>query len=130
MTDGASKPSSVMSLCERHREIDQQREQLYHRLADIEAMLADRHAWFKLTRVQRRALPAAQGLYDMEDELERLDRESAQLVVDLQNAPALSVKDVIAKLGVVARVIEPDDYSDAYVVLTHAITELNMSGLK
>lgn len=128
MTDGTSKPSSVMSLCERHCRIDQRREQLYHRLAVVEAMLADRHAWFKLTRVQRRALPAARIFYDMEDELEQLDRESAQLVVDLQNAPALSVKDVIAKLGVVARVIEPDDCSDAYAVLTNAISELKALG--
>lgn len=128
MTPGARRLPSVTSLCERHREIDQRREQLYPLLGDTEAMLADRHAWFKLTRVQRRALPAAQVLYDLEHELEQLDRESAQIVVDLQSLPAVSLKDAIAKLDAVARVIEPDDYSDAHAVLTTAITELKMLG--
>lgn len=124
MTLGDPKRVSVLSLCQCHHEIDRRREQLYDLLADIEAMLVDHHAWFQLTRVQRRALPAAQILYDTEDELEQLDRESAQLVIDLQSAPALSVCEAIAKLDVVARVIEPDDYPNAHAVLARAIDEL------
>jgi hypothetical protein len=53
-----------------------------------------------------------------------LGHEGAQLVVDLQAMPACSLQEAIAKLEVVARVIEPDDYADAHAVLCKAIEEL------
>lgn len=76
------------------------------------------HAWFELTRVQRRAPPAAQIMYDMEDELEQLQRESADLVIALQSLSAIiSLAEATAKLDVVARVIDPDEYSYAHAAL-------------
>jgi hypothetical protein len=113
-----------MALCERHRSIDMRMDQLHKLLGDVESMLADRHSWFELTRVQRRVLPAAQSFYELEDELEQLGHESAQLVVDLRDVPAASLPEAIAKLEVVARVIEPDDYPDAHAVLAGTIEEL------
>jgi hypothetical protein len=118
------KYTSVMALCERHRLIDLRQEEIHELLGDLEAMLADRHSWFDLSRVQRRKLPAAQPFYDLEDELEQLGRESAQLVIDLRDLPASSLIDAIAKLEVVARVMEPDDYPDAHELLTQAIAEV------
>lgn len=124
MSDIANKTASVMALCERHRSIDLRGEEIHQLLGDLEAMLVDHHSWFNLTRVQRRQLPAAQPFYDLEDELEQLGYESAQLVADLCDLPASSSIEVIAKLGVVARVIEPDDYPDAHALLTQAIVDL------
>ncbi len=111
-------------MCGRHREIDERMDRIHSQLGDIETMLGNRYAWFSLTRVQRRALPAAQALYDLEDELNRLGHESAQLVIGLQDTSARSLHEAIAKLEVVARVIEPDDYADAHAVLVQAIDEL------
>ena len=124
MSDVANKVPSVTALSERHRSIDLRQGEIHELLCDLEAMLADRHSWFDLTRVQRRQLPAAQPFYDLEDELEQLGHESARLVVDLHELPARSLIEAIAKLEVVARVIEPDDYPDAHALLTQAIAEL------
>lgn len=124
MSAGLGKSASVMALCERHLSIDIRERELHGLLGDLESILADRHRWFDLTRVQRRALPAAQAFHDLEDELEQLGRESAQLVNALRNAAAFSLSEVTAKLEVVLRVIEPDDYPDAYAVFERAVAEL------
>lgn len=124
MSDIADKYTSVMALCERHRLIDLRQEEIHQLLGHLEVVLADSHSWFDLTRVQRRQLPAAQPFYDLEDELEQLGHESAQLVIDLRDLPASSLIEAIAKLEVVARVIEPDDYPDAHGLLTHILADL------
>lgn len=120
----ADKSPSVMGLCERHRWIDLRQGEIHELLGELEAMLADRHSWFDLTRVQRRRLPVAQPFYDLEDELEQLGHESARLVVDLHELPARSLIEAAAKLETVARVIEPDDYPDAHALLMQTIAEL------
>jgi hypothetical protein len=124
VNSGKSDGPLVMALCGRHREINECMDRIHNHLGDAEVRLENQYAWFSLTRVQRRALPAAQALYDLEDELNRLGRESAQLVIGLQAAPACSLQEAIAKLEVVARVIEPDDYPGAHAVLVQAIEEL------
>lgn len=124
MSDIADRCYSVIALCERHRSYDVRQAEIHRLLGDLEATLAERHRWFELTRVQRRQLPAAQPFYDLEDDLEQLGHASAQLVADLQDLPASSLIEAIAKLEVVARVIEPDDYPDAHTVLTNTIEEL------
>lgn len=124
MSNTPDKFDSVMALCERHRSNDLRQLEIHRLLGDLEVMLADHHNWFDLTRVQRRQLAAAQPFYDLEDELEQLGHESAQLVIDLRDLPASSLIEAIAKLEVVARVIESDDYPDAHAVLTDCITDL------
>jgi hypothetical protein len=124
MSDIADKSPSVTALCERHRSIDFRQGEIHELLGDLEAVLADHHSWFDLTRVQRRQLPAAQPFYDLEDELEQLGQERARLVADLHELPASSLIEAVAKLEVVARVIEPDDYPDAHALLTQIIADL------
>ncbi len=113
-----------MALCERHRANDLRQLEIHRLLGDLEVMLSEHHRWFDLTRVQRRELPAAQPFYALEDELEQLGHEGAQLVIDLRYRPASTLIEAIAKLEVVARVIEPDDYPDAHALLRQAIEEL------
>jgi len=124
MSNIADKFDSVVALCDRHRSNDLRQLEIHRLLGDLEVVLAEQHSWFDLTRVQRRQLPAAQAFYDLEDELEQLGHESAQLVADLGDLPASSMVEAIAKLEVVARVIEPDDYPDAHAVLTETIQDL------
>ncbi len=116
--------TSVLRLCDRLREIGEREDQLYGLMGDVEVMLARNHAWLELTGTQRRALPAAKILYDTEDELDDLGRENADLVVALQLLPATSLAEAKAKLEVVARVLHPDDYPQAYAILSNTITEM------
>lgn len=124
MSDHANKSPSVIALCERHRSVDLRQAQMHQLLGKLEEMLADRHNWFELRRVQRRHLWAARPFHDLEDELEEQEQEAAQLVVDLRDLPAVSLREAIAKLEVVARVIEPDDYPDAHAVLAGTVADL------
>lgn len=124
MSNITDKSDSVMALCERHRSNDLRQLEIHRLLGELEEVLAERHNWFALTRMQRRQLAAAQPFYDLEDELEQLGHESAQLVIGLRDLPASSSIEAIAKLEVVARVIEPDDYPNAHAVLTTAIEDL------
>jgi hypothetical protein len=124
MSDDANKSPPVIALCERHRSADLRQAQIHQLLGKLEEMLADRHNWFELTRVQRRHLWAARPFHDLEDELEEQEQEAAQLVLDLRDLPALSLREAIAKLEVVARVIEPDDYPDAHAVLAGTVADL------
>ena len=124
MTPEDRNRTSVLSLCDRHRDIEARQDELQNQLGDIESILVKHHRWFELSRVERRTLPAAQIMYDMEDELEHLQSESAKLVINLQSTPAESTHEVIAKLQVVARVILPDDYPDAHELLTGTIARL------
>lgn len=124
MSGVADKSVSVIALCERHRLIGLRQGEIHELLGDLEAMLSDRHSWFDLTRVQRRHLPAAQPFHDLEDELEQLGHESAQVVTDLRDLPSSSMMEAIAKLEVIARVIEPDDYPDAHALLAETIADL------
>ncbi len=117
--------ASLMSLCERHRAIAEREDQLHSLLGDVERMLAENHDWLQLTRVQRRALPAAQIMYDMEDELEAVGRESTEIIIALQSHPAASLPEALAKLEIVAHVIDPDDYPYAYAVLAGTIADLS-----
>lgn len=125
MSTDQSEQSSVMALCDHHRSMDLRQNEIHQLLGSLEEMLADRHRWFDLTRVQRRQLPAAQSFYDLEDELEQLRLESAQLVTRLREVPASSLIEAVAKLEVIARVIGPDDYVDAHGILTQTIADLS-----
>jgi hypothetical protein len=58
-----------MALCRRHREINESLDRIHNQLGDTEAWLESQYAWLSLTRMQRRAIPAAQALYELEDEL-------------------------------------------------------------
>lgn len=77
--------------------------------------------------MQRRTLPEALPFYDLEDELEQLADESANLVTVLQKLPTTSLAEVIAKLEVVVRMIEPDDYPDAHVLLVGTMADLKVT---
>ena len=124
MTEPDEPPLSVLALCNRHLQIETRLIQLHELLGKAEDMLVAKNRWFDLTRVQRRTLPAAKVYYDLEDELEALQGDWAQLVIDLIDMPAASTEEAVAKLEVVARVIEPDDYPYAHAVLEGAIEDL------
>ena len=124
MSEESDRHPSLPAVCESYLAIENRLDQLYTLSAKAEELLAAKHGWFTLTRVQRRTLPAAQVYYDLEDEVEELQGASSQLVIDLVDMPARSLDEAVAKLEVVARVIEPADYPYAHAVLAGAIKDL------
>ncbi len=60
----------------------------------------------------------------IDDEIERIASQSAAIVRKLGDSPTRTLGGAIAKLNVVAHVIDPDDYPSAHDVLLGAIEDL------
>lgn len=103
-----------------HRE----NERLHRRWGDVEAWLADNHNWFKLTEAQRRALPAARTLYDIDDRFAVLSKTRPRTMRRLRRTPATSIAGAIGKLRVVAAAIDPEEFPSAHRLLEATIGDL------
>jgi hypothetical protein len=119
-----TRADAIVELCNNYLALEERREQLLVLSGDVEAALADNYNWFSLTRVQRRAVSEAKALYDIDDELEQIGETTSKLIQKLGRMRAQNVFAAIAKLEVVAREIESDDYPPAHAVLRGAISDL------
>ena len=99
-------------------------ERLHRRWGDVEAWLADKHDWFKLTEPQQRALPAARKLYDIDDRFAVLTKERPRTMRRLRRTPATSIAGAIGKLQVVAAAIDPEEFPSAHRLLEATIGDL------
>jgi hypothetical protein len=129
----AAAPASVdpvLVLTEHYGDLDRRKDVLLRRWGRIEARLARRFDWFKLSEAERRALPQAQELHAIDAEIERIGKESVYVLRRLRAVPARTLEGAIAKLGVVADMIEPDDYPSAHRVLLGAIADLQALGAR
>lgn len=128
---GASAAAAAPSLADpvllitaHYADLSARQEGLLRRWGRIEARLVRECVWFTLSKAEQRALPQAQALYVIDAELERIGRESVQVLRRLRTIPARTFEGAIAKLGGVADVIEPDDYPSAHRALLGAISDL------
>ena len=94
------------------------------RWGDHEAWLADNRNWFVLSKADQKAVPEARLLQAIDDEYDRCVREGAGIVRRLRSIPAISVAGAVAKLSVVAEVIDPEDYPAAHRVLLATMADL------
>lgn len=94
------------------------------RWGDHEAWLADNRNWFVLSKADQKAVPEAGLLQAIDDEYDRCVREGASIVRRLRSIPAISVAGAVAKLSVVAEVIDPEDYPAAHRVLLATMADL------
>ena len=118
-----TEPESAVLLCRRYIEIEERCEELMRRWGDLEAFLAEHHAWFKLTPAQQQALPAAHQLNAIDEELEQLARERPLIMRRLHRTPASTAEGAIGKLAVLAVEIEPDDCPSAHRMLLSAMAD-------
>lgn len=126
----AAAADPVLLLCAHYGELARRQEFLMRQWGDREAWLGDNRDWFRLSKVEQRALPEAQVLYAIDEEYESCVRAGVRIVRRLRAVPALTVEGTAAKLSVVAEVIDPEDYPGAHRVLLSAIEDLRAIGRK
>ncbi|MEQ1812458.1 MAG: hypothetical protein ABL889_21190 [Terricaulis sp.] len=126
----AAATDPVLVLCAHYGELAHRQERLMRQWGDREAWLGDNRDWFNLSKAEQRALPEAHLLYAIDDEYDRCVRAGVRIVRRLRAVPALTVEGAVAKLSVVAEVIDPEDYSGAHRILLSTIEDLRLIGRK
>lgn len=125
--DSAAKAADadpVVVLCAHYGDLIRRQEWLMRRWGDHEAWLAQNRDWFVLGQADRKLVPEAGLLQAIDEEYDRCVRQGARIVRQLRSVPAMSVRGAAAKLGVVAEVIDPEDYPAAHRVLLAVIADL------
>ena len=126
----ATAADPALLLCVHYGELARRQELLMRLWGDREAWLGDNRDWFKLSKAEQRALPEAQLLYAIDSEYDRCIRAGVRIVRRLRAVPALTVDGAVAKLSVVAEVIDPEDYPAFHRILLNTIEDLRAIGRK
>ena len=110
--------------CARWLRLNAHIERLQARWARLEAWLVKEHSWSQLSDPERRALPWAQELADIDGCLDLLfeKRDALLAAVPATGSPAL--ESVIAKLAVTERLIWPDDHPEAHALIAGSVQDL------
>lgn len=104
--------------------IDGRISRLQRRWARLESYLADQHNWFRLSDAERRTLPAAHELRDIDRMLELLFEQREALLSKLPVRGASSLEVVVARLAVAERLIWRDDFPEAHAMIAGAREDL------
>jgi hypothetical protein len=123
MLPGA-EPDPLIARCADWLAIDLESDRLSRRWAALEARLVEECRWFSLSEAERRRLPEAAEMFEIEERLDRLSEELEQRLESLTRLKATDLHGAASKLVVAARVLRHDAgpthglVADAVQVLT------------
>ena len=86
--------------------------------------MIENHRWFQLSRSERRALPEAREMFEIDDAIEPLFRRREKLLPRVAKAAARDPNGIAAKLAVAAIEIHPDENEVMHRLLDGALREL------
>lgn len=95
---------------------------------EIESRLVKRFGWANLSKKARRALPAARPLFQVEADLDVLERRRTRILNQLVEAPARTLPDVLGKLRVLSEMVKTLDQPLASALLKAAVADLEGLG--
>ena len=101
----ATRPDPLVARCAEWLAIDLESDRLSLRWAALETRLVDECGWFSLSNVERRGLPQAAEMFEIEERLDRLSDEREQRLAALASLRAQDLQGVAGKLAVGARVL-------------------------
>lgn len=110
--------------CENWLALRAEHERLARRWSRLEAKLAREHNYLKLSRRQQRALPAAQELSDIDDQLEELHEQQQTLLALLPTLVATSPLGLAGKLAVAAIEVCPEENEEAHRLIASILRDL------
>lgn len=119
-----AEPDPLVARCTDWLAADFERDRLSRRWAALEAWLAEERRWFSLSEAERRRLPEAAEMFEIEERLDRLSEELEQRLESLTHLKATDLHGAASKLVVAARVLLHDAgpshglVADAVKVLT------------
>jgi len=114
----------VASTCARWLRLNAHIERLQTRWAQLESWLIREHSWLQLTAAERRALPWAQELDDIDGCLDLLLEKRDALLAAMPAAGSPTLESVIAKLAVTERLIWPEDHPEAHALIAGSVQDL------
>lgn len=112
-----------VAACERWLAIDFEIDRLAQQWARLETQMAREFGWFSLSQVERRALPQAAEMFEIEERLDRLSDEREHRLTSLAKLKAKDLHGVASKLAIAARVLRHDG-GPAHQLVADAVNAL------
>lgn len=109
--------SRLIALCQDWLAVNADVQSCALRWGEVEARLAARHDWFKLTEAARRSLTEARELYAIDQQIEALTHRRNCLLNDLLKLRVCSQKAAAARISVAAELIAEEDFPEAHALL-------------
>lgn len=100
-----AQPDPLVARCADWLAADVESDRLSHRWAALEARLAEECRWFSLSEAERRRLPEAAEMFEIQERLDRLAEELDQRLEALARSKAKDLHGAASKLVVAARVL-------------------------
>lgn len=104
--------------------LKQREEILTARWSTIESWLVEQFDWGNLSEEEQQALPEAQELREIDDQLDQLEEERLTCRARLLNLPPATLEGTLGKLRALADLIEPADQPFLHQHLLMAMDEL------
>lgn len=91
----------------------------------LETFLFKHHDWPRLTTAEQRRLPQAAPLFEMDRRLSALHEQRQDLLPEIQASAASTRNGTLAKLEVLASILDLTDHPDAHALLRSALSDIN-----
>lgn len=112
-----------VAVCARWLAIDFEIDRLALQWARLETQMAREFGWLSLSQVERRALPQAAEMFEIEERLDRLADEREHGLTSLAKLKAEDLHGVASKLAIAARVLRHDG-GPAHQLVADAVNAL------
>jgi hypothetical protein len=103
---GPASPDDVTVRCREWLALDAEIDSLSRHWARLEARMVRDFNWFALSPEERRSIPQAQEMFELEVRLDQLSDERERVLSSLENLKAKDLHGVASKLAIAARLLE------------------------
>jgi len=118
-----ASPDDVAARCHEWLALDAEIDGLSRRWARLEARMVRDFNWFALSPEQRRAIPQAEEMFELEARLDQLSDERERGLNSLAKLKAKDLHGVVTKLAVAARVLRHEN-GPAHRLVAGAVSDL------
>jgi hypothetical protein len=116
-------PSGTVARCAAWLALDGEIDRLSRRWADLETQMAHEFDWFALSFEERRSIPQAQEMFELEERLDQLSDEREIGLNALAELKAEDLRSVASKLAVAALVLRQEGGA-AHRIIADAVNDL------
>lgn len=121
--NGPTSPDDLVVRCKEWFALDAEIDGLSRRWAKLEAWMVRDFNWFALSPEERRSIPQAEEMFELEARLDQLSDEHERGLNSLAKLKAKDLYGVASKLAVAARVLRHED-GPTYRLVADAMNDL------
>lgn len=116
-------------VCDRWLKMNAEIQALTLRWAEVESSLARDFNWLRLTEKDQEKVIQGRELRDIDARLGKLFKQRERLSTVVLRLSATSYDAVVAKLAVLAALVDPEDHPAAHTLVTSTVDELKALNL-